>query len=127
MHMLRAALPVVVSLTLALGACHKSEPLPRIAQVPAFALRDQDGRELGPDALRGKVWIANFMFTSCPDVCPLLTSKMAAVRQRLVADRAAVHYVSFSVDPAHDTPEVLKRYAIEHGADRADWSFLTGP
>ena len=67
------------------------------------------------------------MFTSCPDVCPILTTKMASVRSRLVGERVPVRIVSFTVDPATDTPEVLKRYAKERNADFPDWSFLTGP
>jgi protein SCO1/2 len=107
--------------------CVRKADLPRIAQVPAFVLRDQNDRELSRGDLRGSVWIANFMFTSCPDVCPLLTAKMSGVRSRLVGDRAKVRFVSFSVDPAHDTPAALKKYAIEHRADWSDWTFLTGP
>jgi protein SCO1 len=125
------SLAIRVSLVCALlasGACRRNVlTLPRFGAVPAFALRDQDGHELGRHNLLGQVWIANFMFTSCPDICPLLTSKLASVRSRLVADRAFVRYVSFSVDPVHDSPEVLKNYAVEHGADRPDWSFVTGP
>jgi protein SCO1/2 len=79
------------------------------------------------EALRGQVWVANFMFTSCPDVCPILTAKMAGVRTRLVGDRVPVKIVSFSVDPATDTPAVLKQYAKERSADYPDWRFLTGP
>jgi protein SCO1 len=101
--------------------------LPKITEVPAFALRDQDGATVDREALRGHVWVANFMFTSCPDVCPILTTKMAGVRGRLVGDRVPVRIVSFTVDPATDTPEVLKKYAAERGADLPEWRFLTGP
>jgi protein SCO1/2 len=125
-HVCRVLL-IATAATAALPACFKPPPLPRIAEVPQFSLRDQNGQTLTRDDLRGGVWIANFMFTSCPDVCPLLTAKMAGVRGRLVADRRQVRYVSFSVDPEHDTPEVLKKYALEHAADRPDWSFVTGP
>jgi protein SCO1/2 len=107
--------------------CVRRPDLPRIAEVPTFSLSDQDAVTRGPQAWKGKVWVASFMFTSCKDVCPLLTSKMASVRTRLAAERPELHFVSFSVDPAHDTPPVLKRYAREHDADQPDWSFLTGP
>jgi protein SCO1/2 len=127
-HECQSARVLLLAMALTPGAagCHRPG-LPRIAQVPQFVLRDQDGAELRRDGMRGRVWIANFMFTSCPDVCPLLTAKMSGVRGRLVGDRADVRYVSFSVDPAHDTPAVLKKYALEHGADLPDWRFLTGP
>jgi protein SCO1/2 len=108
-------------------ACKGGEPLPRLAEVPEFRLRDQNGRELERAALRGKVWVAGFMFSRCPDVCPLLTAKMASVRTQLLPERSQLRFVSFSVDPEHDTPEVLKKFAREHNADRPDWSFLTGP
>ncbi|MDH5670809.1 MAG: SCO family protein [Myxococcales bacterium] len=119
-------------LLLGLGAgpisgCRKTEPLPEIARVPVFALRDQDGETLTAKQLYGKVWVANFIFTSCPDVCPLLTGKMRTVRTKLAKDREQLRFVSFSVDPAHDTPEVLQAYAREHGVDQPDWRFLTGP
>lgn len=126
--MRRAAATWMVLLGVALSACGSAAPeLPKIAEVPAFELRDQDGATVARDALRGEVWVANFMFTSCPDVCPILTAKMSGVRGKLVADRVPVRIVSFTVDPETDTPEVLKRYAQERGADFDDWRFLTGP
>jgi protein SCO1 len=126
-RMQRSAAARIVWLTLLLAACGGSPELPRIAQVPTFALRDQDGATIKNDTLRGQVWVANFMFTSCPDVCPILTAKMAGVRSRLVGDRVPVRIVSFSVDPVTDTPAVLKQYAKERSADFPDWRFLTGP
>jgi protein SCO1/2 len=101
--------------------------LPHIAKVPQFALTDQDGRAVHRDAFRGSVWIANFMFTSCPDVCPILTGKMSGVRTLLAPERPGLRIASFSVDPEHDTPATLKKYALEHNADQPDWRFLTGP
>jgi protein SCO1/2 len=112
---------------LAVGACYRSPELPHVARVPNFQLRDQNARAISPEQLRGSVWIANFMFTSCPDVCPLLTTRMSGVRTQLAPIRSSVRFVSFSVDPGNDRPEVLKQYAQKHGADQADWSFLTGP
>jgi protein SCO1 len=109
------------------SGCFSPPELPAIAAVPAFALLDQDARVLERDQLRGHVWVANFMFTSCPDVCPVLTERMSGLRTQLAAQRGKVRFVSFSVDPQHDTPAVLKKYAREHRADYADWSFVTGP
>ena len=116
-----------VLLCLCALACGRPPDLPRLGQVPEFALRDQHDQAVSARDLRGQFWIANFMFTSCPDVCPLLTSKLSGVRTRLVADRIKVQYVSFSVDPATDTPPVLAKYAAEHHVDFRDWRFLTGP
>ena len=77
--------------------------------------------------LRGKVVAVTFIYTSCPDVCPMLTDKMARVQDELGADFGSkVAFVSITVDPERDTPEVLKEYAEAFDADLAGWSFLTG-
>jgi protein SCO1/2 len=94
--------------------------------VPEFHATEQSGRSFGADDLRGKVWIANFIFTRCPDVCPVLTARMRDVQKALANDRPAIELVSFSVDPGNDTPEVLQRYATAHGA-APGWSFVTAP
>lgn len=109
------------------SACWNPPELPAITAVPAFELLDQNGRGFARDQLRGVVWVANFMFTSCPDVCPVLTARMSGVRTQLAPERGRVRFVSFSVDPANDSPGVLKKYASEHRADWPDWSFATGP
>jgi protein SCO1 len=124
--MVRSWLPSVLVAICVLG-CGKRAELPHLAQVPEFALRDQRDNTVAAKDLRGKIWIANFMFTSCPDVCPILTSKLSGVRSRLVADRVKIEYVSFSVDPQIDTPAVLAKYAAEHHVDFRDWRFVTGP
>ena len=120
-------LAALVLALLGLAACYHAPKLPHVAHVPAFSLRDQNARVVSPAQLRGSVWIANFMFTSCPDVCPLLTTRMAGVRTQLAPVRDQVRFVSFSVDPEHDTPGVLKQYAKKHNVDQPDWSFVTGP
>jgi protein SCO1/2 len=122
----RSALLVALSLALVLASCTHDEPLPKLADVPAFALRDQSGRPITRDSLRGKVWVADFIFTSCPDVCPLLTEQLAGIRKRL-PDDPRLAYVSFSVDPEHDTPEKLADFAAKHGASAPNWFFVTGP
>ncbi|MDD9931994.1 MAG: SCO family protein [Myxococcales bacterium] len=109
-----------------LSGCRDIPALPEIAAVPGFELHDHRGAKVTPAELQGKVWIANFMFTSCPDVCPLLTAKMGNVRSDLRAQRPSLRFVSFSVDPETDTPEVLAKYAKEQGADHEGWFFLTG-
>lgn len=108
-------------------ACSKASTLPVIADAPSLPLRDQSGQPFSGKRLAGKVWIANFMFTSCPDVCPLLTSKMRSLQLRFGNHKRDVELVSISVDPHHDTPEALSAFAREHEADLSNWSFLTGP
>jgi protein SCO1/2 len=102
------------------------DELPALGQVPAFQVTDHHGEALTAADLRGKTWVANFMFTRCPDVCPLLTEHMLGLWRRLDRDRPKLRFVSFSVDPKHDTPEVLAKYADEHGANRPGWFFVTG-
>jgi protein SCO1/2 len=94
--------------------------------VPPFALTERAGTPIGTDDLRGHVWIADFVFTRCPDVCPVLTGRMASLQAALATDAPQVKLVSFTVDPGHDTPEVLRDYATAHGA-RPGWLFVTGP
>jgi protein SCO1 len=121
----RGRLPLGVALLAltALGGCRARE-LPVLGTVPAFTLTERSGQPLRAEDLAGHVWIADFVFTRCPDVCPALTARMA--RLQPTGDRAdAVRLVSFSVDPAHDTPEVLRTYAERAGA-RGDWLFVTG-
>ncbi len=92
--------------------------------VPDFSLTNQQGKPLALSNMVGKVWVAAFIFTNCPTICPAMTSEMARLQSEFVA--APVYFVSFSVDPERDTPEVLSRYAKEYGADDRRWHFLTG-
>ena len=96
-----------------------------LGKVPPFALTDQLGRAVTNRDLLGEPWVANFVFTRCPSVCPLLTAKFKALQTKVALPH--VRYISFSVDPQHDTPEVLAAYADKYGADPARWRFLTGP
>lgn len=111
-----------------LGASHASERTEKgdFGRVPAFSLIDQDGRTVTDKDLRGTPWIANFIFTRCPSACPMLTAKFKALQERIGTSKQ-VRFVSISVDPDHDTPEVLAAYARKYGADTQRWSFLTGP
>ena len=99
-----------------------SEP-PRYSTLPPFQLTERSGRPLSSSDLRGRLWIADFIFTRCGGVCPAMTARMARLRRELPA---GLTFVSFTVDPAHDTPEVLARYAAGFQAGQ-DWLFATGP
>jgi protein SCO1 len=101
-----------------------SEP-PRLFALPEFTLVERSGRPATLAALRGQPWIADFIFTRCAGICPAMTARMAALRTRLAG--APVRFVSFSVDPGNDTPEVLTRYAAAAAGVGADWWFVTGP
>ncbi len=96
-----------------------------LGSVPAFSLTDQSGQSFGSNDLLGKPWVANFVFTRCPSVCPLLSAKFAKLQGDL-NDVPDVQFVSFSVDPENDTPPVLAAYAEKYQAGPR-WHFLTGP
>ncbi len=91
--------------------------------LPAFSLMDEKGLPFESARLSGKVWIADFIFTSCAGQCPQMTAKMQLLQRRLPAD---VQFVSITVDPTRDSSPVLAQYAKAHGADPNRWHFLTG-
>jgi len=102
------------------------EALAVYGRIPDFALIERSGRQITLADLRGKVWIVYFFYTECPDTCPLQSTRMAWLQDEL-APEPDVRLVSISVDPEHDTPEVLVEYAARYGADPDRWLFLTGP
>jgi len=92
-----------------------------------FSLTDQLGRPLRFHALKGQVVLLTFVYTSCPDVCPLITASALAVQKALLGpEKKSVSLLTVTTDPEVDTPEVLKAYAERFGADLSNWSFLTG-
>jgi protein SCO1 len=99
--------------------------LPELGELPAFSLTDQRGRTFARDDLRGKVWVADFIFTSCADACPRLTRQMRALQDRL-DPQGRIGLLSISVDPERDTPDKLRQYGESYGAREAQWRFLTG-
>src|SRR5262249_40413630 len=108
-------------------------PPPVLASIEGFSLVDQRARTVTLDELRGKVWVADFVFTGCQAACPMLTARMRSL-QRYLLEREAksghavdVKLVSFSVEPEVDTRERLAAYAAKWGADERIWTFLTGP
>ena len=109
-----------------LVACQRETKLERYGQLPQFTLQNQLGNSFTDADLRGRVVVVDFIFTSCPDVCPLLTQELAALRKKLPLE-APLSFVSFSVDPEHDTPEKLRVFAQQHGVDVPHFWFLTGP
>jgi protein SCO1/2 len=101
--------------------------LPTVGAAPEFALTDQSGERVALTDLRGKVLAVTFIYATCKDTCPILTSKMAVIQRKLGADFGPrVRFASITVEPEIDTPAVLKAYAAAHSADVAGWSFLTG-
>jgi protein SCO1/2/putative membrane protein len=116
----------ILSLSLGLLAltAWSAEPLPVWYPAPNFKLTDQDGRDVSTADLRGKTWIVNFIFTRCPGPCPLMTQRLVGVAKGIASPD--VRFVSVSVDPKHDKPDVLKAYAQQRGATDPRMLFLTG-
>ena len=117
------ALVIVAAATL-LQRMRRPEPLPVYVKLPAFSLVNRDGRTIRLEDLAGAPWVADFIFTRCPASCPMMSARMARLERSLPRD-LDVLLVSISVDPAHDTPEVLERYAKTYQAPER-WLFLTG-
>lgn len=99
--------------------------LPVYGSVPDFSLIERSGRRVERGGFLGKIWVVNFIYTHCPDSCPLQSAQMARL-QADVANESDVRLVSITVDPKQDTPQVLSRYANRFGADPERWLFLTG-
>lgn len=113
---------------LLLAACGKKE-LKNAHDWPLeeFTYTNQDGKQVGLEDLKGKVWMADFIFTECDTVCPPMTANVEEI-QRKAKEKGIenIHFVSFSVDPDIDKPEVLKEYGDRFDADYKNWDFLTG-
>lgn len=110
-----------------LRGTHLAEGLPVLGQVPEFALQSSRETQVRSSSLLGAPWVVDFIFTSCPGTCPTMSAQMARL-QRGLAERGLedVRSVSISVDPATDSPEVLRAYAERFAADTERWLFLTG-
>ena len=101
------------------------EKLPVYWEVPDFSLTERSGRAVALAGLKGKVWVANLIFTHCTDTCPLQTAEMAKLQKEFAGEKD-FRLVSLTVDPERDTPEVLAGYARKFRADPERWLFLTG-
>ncbi|HLD69778.1 MAG TPA: SCO family protein [Candidatus Omnitrophota bacterium] len=115
---------LIFSVVLFQGAL-KVETLPIYGKVNDFRLLDTEGREFTLKDLKGKVWLADFIFTTCGGICPVMTKNMAALyRSFLSID--SVKMVSISVNPEHDSVDVLSAFARKYHANSSKWHFLTG-
>ena len=128
------ALALVMLATLLLVQVHdapqqtfKLQPLPKIAPAPEFSLTSQDGGRVTLADFRGKVVAVTFIYTLCTTTCPVLTPMMSFVQDQLGSNFGTkIAFVSITVDPERDTPQVLKEYAQAFDANLAGWAFLTG-
>jgi protein SCO1/2 len=105
------------------GCSRTGSKLPQYAHVPEFTMTDSAGHVFHSAELKGRVWVADFIYTNCPAECPMMTSKMRNFSKQV---DASVRLVSISVDPDHDTPAALKAFASHYGGATPQWSFLTG-
>lgn len=101
------------------------EGLKDFGAVPEFSLIERDGRRITLADLKGKVWIVNFIYTNCPDTCPIQSAQMRQIQEDFQNEKD-LRLVSITVDPTRDTPQVLSQYAKRFSADPARWFFLTG-
>ena len=104
----------------------KVEPLLVYGKVSDFRLYDSAGREFSLKNLQNKIWVVDFVFTTCGGICPTMTKNLAALH-RSFAPLENVEMVSISVNPENDTPQVLAKFAKKYNADTNKWHFLTGP
>ncbi|HLW33002.1 MAG TPA: SCO family protein [Aequorivita sp.] len=96
-----------------------------IGPAPTFSLTDQHGKTISNKDYEGKVYVVEFFFTTCPSICPIMTENMIKIQNEFLGN-PKVGIASFTIDPAHDTPEVLKEYAREKGITKLQWHLLTG-
>ena len=107
------------------GPSDSTDGLTAYGTVPDFSFTERNGNTVSLAQLRGKIWIADFIYTSCTDTCPLQTAMMAKLQGEFATD-PDIQLVSFTVDPERDTPQALTNYAARYRADPQRWYFLTG-
>lgn len=104
----------------------REEPLPVYGQIKDFQLTDSKGEQFQSSQLKNKVWVADFFFTTCGTICPIMTRNMNSL-YGVYKLNPNVEFVSISVNPEQDTPDVLARYAQKYQVSTNNWNFLTGP
>lgn len=103
----------------------KKQSLPILGKVPYFTLYDAENKPFTLRNLQGKIWVVDFMFTTCSGICPMLSRNMAKLSDLSVAHEN-IEFVSITVNPEYDSPAVLADYAKTYNADSKKWHFLTG-
>ena len=117
---------LVLAGLLAVGCSKRSaEDVPVLGQLPEFSLVDQDQQAFSRESMEGSLWVSAFVFTHCRSTCPRLTAHMKGLQSR-VSDVPSAHFLSVSVDPRNDTPEVIKAYMTKNELDERNWRFVTG-
>lgn len=116
----------VLMMTLTSGC---ARPLPILSELPDFEFQEASGTTVTKRELEGKVWVADFIYTACPDICSLLTLRMKGLQENVSRLKKGpdVRLVSLTVDPEIDTVDRLSLYRKDNGIDSPHWYFLTGP
>ena len=117
---------IVLFVTFLVKDAENNYQLPILGSIPPFEFVDSDGKIVSKDNLLGKVWVADFIFTTCTMACPVMTGNMNLIHKSF-KNNDQVRIVSISVYPEYDTPEILKEYASRYNANTNRWHFLTGP
>jgi len=107
-------------------SCVKPKPLEMLGEVPPFTLVSDTGGTFDSHVLDGHIWVADFVYTTCDGPCPMMSAHMRSIQDQTATEFPDVRFVSFTVDPAHDTPPVLAEYAKRYRRDPNRWFFLTG-
>jgi cytochrome oxidase Cu insertion factor (SCO1/SenC/PrrC family) len=115
--------PFLTLFLISIACTHRVSDLPKYDKVPPFTMTDSDGHSFNGSSLLGKVWVADFIYTSCPAACPMMSARMKRVHKES-AGLPDVRIVSFSVDPK-DTPADLKTFGSRYGGATPEWIFLT--
>ena len=119
------AVAIFLAITYFFKNTNQEDLLPVIGGIPDFEFIDSEGRDVGLSTLKGKVWVADFIFTTCTMACPIMTGNMNIIHKKYKKNDD-IRLVSISVYPEYDTPEVLKKYASQYEANTDTWHFLTG-
>ncbi|MGB8954478.1 MAG: SCO family protein, partial [Tumebacillaceae bacterium] len=124
-----SALAAVVVLGAGLWYFTSGSSLPVLSAAPTYTLENLDGKKVTSDDFKGKVRLVEFMYTNCPDICPMTTANMVQLQKMLKEEDMFgkdVQFVSVTFDPKRDTPDVLKAYQETMGIDSSGWTFLRG-
>lgn len=116
---------VIIVLALMRRVGDEEETLPVLGELIEFQLTDQDGEQFSREDMMGKVWVADFIFTTCAGPCPVMSGQFTELQTRF-ANASDFRLLSISVNPEYDSPAILREYGDRYGADHERWRFLTG-
>jgi protein SCO1 len=114
-----------LAVILSAGCTNPRSNLPNYGAVPTFHMTDSQGRPFDSKVLKGKLWVADFIYTNCPGPCSRMSSEMHKLQQQVSGEKD-LYLISISVDPQHDSAPVLNDFAHRFGGPAHDWIFLTG-